>query len=320
MSCSRCGAALAPGATFCSRCGQYATGVGPALSMARPGVITLLGVLHFIATGLFTLAALACLFALLGGSKEGGVLLVAFMICLFAAVLQLAAGIGLWRLRSWGRTLQMVLSCLGLLGFPLGTIINGLILYYITRPGVVALFSEKGANQLSPSERQAIMEMQSSGSGVAIALIVIVVGGFFVFGILAAIAVPNLMTAVERAKQKRSMADMQSIASALESYNAVHRSYPKTDKIGDVATALIPEYVKSLPTKDGWGSDFRYECFERNYSGQCDYFALTSSGKDKRFTFEQLHDYAGVDTLTTNFDCDVIYSEGEFLVRPNGLK
>ena len=37
-----------------------------------------------------------------------------------------------------------------------------------------------------------------------------------IIGILAAIAIPNLLTAMQRAKQKRTMADMRTIATAWE--------------------------------------------------------------------------------------------------------
>ncbi|MEO8035925.1 MAG: prepilin-type N-terminal cleavage/methylation domain-containing protein, partial [Acidobacteriota bacterium] len=37
-----------------------------------------------------------------------------------------------------------------------------------------------------------------------------------IIGILAAIAIPNLLTALQRAKQKRTLADIRSIATAWE--------------------------------------------------------------------------------------------------------
>ena len=37
-----------------------------------------------------------------------------------------------------------------------------------------------------------------------------------IIGILAAIAIPNLLTAMQRSKQKRTMADMRSVATAWE--------------------------------------------------------------------------------------------------------
>jgi type II secretion system protein G len=39
-----------------------------------------------------------------------------------------------------------------------------------------------------------------------------------IIGILAAIAIPNLLNAVQRGKQKRSMSDMRTMATAVEAY------------------------------------------------------------------------------------------------------
>ena len=39
-----------------------------------------------------------------------------------------------------------------------------------------------------------------------------------IIGIIAAIAIPNLLNAIDRGKQKRTMADLRSIGTAVESY------------------------------------------------------------------------------------------------------
>jgi type II secretion system protein G len=44
--------------------------------------------------------------------------------------------------------------------------------------------------------------------------------------ILAAIAIPNLLNAVQRAKQKRTMGDMRALALAIEPYNVDHSMLP----------------------------------------------------------------------------------------------
>ncbi|MFD0892284.1 hypothetical protein KBB96_12715 [Luteolibacter ambystomatis] len=44
------------------------------------------------------------------------------------ALLSLVNGVGLYKLMPWARIVGTVLSCLGLLGFPIGTLINALIL------------------------------------------------------------------------------------------------------------------------------------------------------------------------------------------------
>src|SRR5881394_65381 len=56
-----------------------------------------------------------------------------------------------------------------------------------------------------------------------------------IIGILAAIAIPNLLTAMQRSKQKRTMADMRTMATAWEAratdvnrYNAAGVTFPTT--------------------------------------------------------------------------------------------
>src|SRR6266480_7243605 len=86
-----------------------------------------------------------------------------------------------------------------------------------------------------------------------------------IIGILAAIAIPNLLTAMQRSKQKRTMADMRTIATAWEAratdvnrYNAAGVTFPTTGAtIADLNSFLAPTYVKTFPTKDGWGTQWR---------------------------------------------------------------
>jgi hypothetical protein len=59
-------------------------------------------------------------------------------------------GFGLRRLRPWTKIPVGVISGIGLLGIPLGTIINGYILYL--------MFSEKGTRVLSPDYQEIIRE------------------------------------------------------------------------------------------------------------------------------------------------------------------
>jgi len=84
-----------------------------------------------------------------------------------------------------------------------------------------------------------------------------------IIGILAAIAIPNLLTAMQRAKQKRTMADMRTIATAWEAratdlnkYSAAGSvTIPSNDAgLSNLNAYLAPTYVKSFPIKDGWGN------------------------------------------------------------------
>jgi type II secretion system protein G len=146
-----------------------------------------------------------------------------------------------------------------------------------------------------------------------------------VIGILAAIAIPNLLTALQRSRQKRTMANMRNIATAWEAratdlgrYNAAGLSIdgmsaPVT--IQDLVAAIAPTYMKSVPTQDGWNVDFI--CLtEAPFGGspQAQRYAIVSGGRDGVVASNP------VLGPTSDFDCDIIYSNGTFLAYPDGLQ
>ncbi|HEY0140082.1 MAG TPA: type II secretion system protein [Thermoanaerobaculia bacterium] len=135
----------------------------------------------------------------------------------------------------------------------------------------------------------------------AIAIAVVAVGLFAVaiLGILAAIAIPNLLTAMQRSKQKRTMADMRVIATQLEERRENERRYPNS----------LPEQ-----RKDGWGRNLRYLCWPEL---ECTGYALISGGKDGAFQAEEIEKYPG--GATTDFDDDIVLSNGEFVQYPQGV-
>ncbi len=83
-----------------------------------------------------------------------------------------------------------------------------------------------------------------------------------IIGIIAAIAIPNLLNAINRGRQKRTMADIRTIGTAIEAYAVDHASYPSVD-VGEIgatsgfATLIEPTYVKRAPRTDGWNEDLR---------------------------------------------------------------
>ena len=58
------------------------------------------------------------------------------------AAANFAAGWGLWQRREWGRITALVLAAIRLLNFPIGTIIGGLIIYFLVQPNVRAEFQQ----------------------------------------------------------------------------------------------------------------------------------------------------------------------------------
>jgi len=148
-----------------------------------------------------------------------------------------------------------------------------------------------------------------------------------IIGILAAIAIPNLLTAMQRAKQKRTMADMRSIATAWEAratdVNRYNAAGANAGGLANAVTAtqlgdgLTPTYIKTLPAKDGWATDFQFATDQSWANGTqtaAQRYAIQSYGRDGK------EDATAVTGGTTNFDCDIIYSNGSFTTYPEGVQ
>jgi type II secretion system protein G len=141
-----------------------------------------------------------------------------------------------------------------------------------------------------------------------------------IIGILAAIAIPNLLTAMQRSKQKRTMADMRSIATAWEAratdtnrYNAGGYSIGTTIDYPSLSGLLSPTYIKTLPQKDGWNNAFVFGMDQANSnSTAAQVYTIVSYGKDGKPNTSQT---AGA---TSAFDCDIVYSNGAFTCWPEG--
>ena len=158
-----------------------------------------------------------------------------------------------------------------------------------------------------------------SGGKAAGLIIGLVIGGLVlvaVIGILAAIAIPNLLNAMERSKQKRTAADLRTLAVASEAYATDHNKYPPGSSASDLSSALVPTYTKGVPAVDGWGTPIRYECWP---AAECSTYAFASAGKDKVFEHDSLQEYTA-GTKTTDYDCDLVFSNGNFIQYPEGIQ
>ncbi|HVT01984.1 MAG TPA: prepilin-type N-terminal cleavage/methylation domain-containing protein [Thermoanaerobaculia bacterium] len=139
-----------------------------------------------------------------------------------------------------------------------------------------------------------------------------------IIGLLAAIAIPNMLNAMQRAKQKRTMADMRDIASALETrhvevntYTAagILFSWPSTTlAYTNLHDELFPTYMRNVPEFDGWNSPLQFTAEEASYGIRS--LGGNRIGEGTDYTLGPFH----------NFNCDIVYSNGGFITFPDGVQ
>jgi general secretion pathway protein G len=134
-----------------------------------------------------------------------------------------------------------------------------------------------------------------------------------IIAIIASIAALSYFTAIDRAKQKRTVNDMRMIAAAWEaraadmnsysvagaafSFPATEIAYPSLEK------ALTPTYTRMMPQYDGWNHEFEFGAAGKVY-------AIRSTGRDGKV------ETTVVPGETSSPDCDIIYANGSFICYP----
>lgn len=214
-------------AAFCQTCGNsLQDNVALRVAPRRPAIITILAVFQFLGAALWGLFSLSVAAAIVGSPSPAPRSSVVFASILLVALLsitalQLAGGIGLLKMKRYGYSLLRVWSILGLIAFPVGTIISILILVYLNSPGVKLLFSERPVHDLTTAEYAAmIAATKSNTAAVAVIVIVSVILGVAMIGIIAAIAIPGLLRARIAANEAGAVATLRTFASAEAAYAA----------------------------------------------------------------------------------------------------
>lgn len=174
-----------------------------------------------------------------------------------------------------------------------------------------------------------------------------------IIGIIAAIAIPNLLDAIERSRQKRSTGELKSMAGAMQTFSTDYGGYPNSGLAGDPSAtwppyldaagspAIVPDLIQAVPNADGWGVVYQY------FSGldgtqnnvqlgdvTAEHFAMWSTGSDRA-------DGGGTDpgvdggtnisaswcasppvaigTLQTHcYQSDIVWGDSSFLQAPEG--
>jgi general secretion pathway protein G len=156
-----------------------------------------------------------------------------------------------------------------------------------------------------------------------------------IIGIIAAILIPNLLDALQKAKQKRSVGDMRDIGAAWFSWltdqvgaaaaGTTAKTYTMptggTTMDGDgLLATLYPQaggifYIQEVPNKDGWGNNYSYI-----YSGNplaAQVMAIHTGGRDGSAVQST---YIMGPFLASDYDQDIVWADGFFVRYPAGAQ
>jgi len=148
-----------------------------------------------------------------------------------------------------------------------------------------------------------------------------------IIGIIAALLIPNFLDALQKAKQKRTVADIRNTGTAMFSWLTDQvgaaaagqtattidlSSYGSALPVATLATFLTPQYLQALPALDGWKDPYQYYLVTSNPLGK-QVMAIASYGRNN------VSD-GGVYTVSafdpTDYDRDIVWADGFFVRWP----
>lgn len=137
-------------------------------------------------------------------------------------------------------------------------------------------------------------------------------------GIFAAIFIPNFVDALDKAKQKRTIADIRTVGTAWLSYLADQEEPGTWDgsenpSAAEMTGILVPDYIQEVPVTDAWGHEIRYTVSQTKFVSDT-FFTITSSGRDG--FFEDPPPKGDRPFPATEYDHDIVWQDGVFISYP----
>lgn len=140
-------------------------------------------------------------------------------------------------------------------------------------------------------------------------------GPLLLWPVLLAMALPNLSDAFQRGRAKKSMADIRSIATAVEAFAIDQGAYPAAGSLDELARLLEGKYIAALPRKDQWGNPYRYRLLGDPPVERQEYWII-GAGSDGAVEWADPRSYP--EGATTDYACDFVYYNGQFRRYPEG--
>jgi type II secretion system protein G len=157
-----------------------------------------------------------------------------------------------------------------------------------------------------------------------------------IIGIIAAILIPNLLDALQKAKQKRTVGDIRAAGSAWFSwltdqvgaaaagtvntydYSALTQTLTGDQLLATLFQSTSMFYIQEVPNNDGWGNPFDYRWSGNVLSAQV--MGICSEGRDGGTTDGCTGDYTMGPFNATRYDEDIVWADGFFVRYPAGAK
>lgn len=175
------------------------------------------------------------------------------------------------------------------------------------------------------------LRRRQRGQGFTLIELLIVVA---IIGVIAAILIPNLLDALQKSKQKRTMADMRDLGSAWFSWltdqvgAAAAGSAQYTYNFEGLATVLTSDdlqqrlyvdenmfYIRSVPSRDGWARLYDFRWSGQVLSDQI--MGIRSRGRDG-VEGPATNPYQVGPFIATDYDQDIVWADGLFVTYPAG--
>ena len=121
----------------------------------------------------------------------------------------------------------------------------------------------------------------------------------------------------EQLKVKRVLAEMRTMAAAVEAYANEHGAVPRAATMAELKEAVDPRYVQGLHITDPWGTDYRYAATD---DGK--HYRIICAGSDAKFekAYDKMKADAPKQQLSPDATYDIVYQDGAFRVVPEGFE
>jgi len=147
-----------------------------------------------------------------------------------------------------------------------------------------------------------------------------------IIGIIAALLIPNFLDALQKAKQKRTVADIRNTGTAMFSWltdqvgaaaagqgTVTLGSYTSIDH-DTLSTLLVPVYMQDVPTVDGWKGT--YDFYLKQGNAVLDQQVMLIRSRGRGHTADSTSGYTVTSFDPTDYGQDIVWADGFFVRWP----